>query len=56
MPDMENRDKERPGQQNEGTSEQKSRLKWRESDVTPEDVLQLVHMMREGGIKPNRLD
>ena len=56
VPDKEGRDKEEHEQQNEWTSEQRSRLKWRESEVTPEDLLQLMHMMREGGIKPDRLD
>ena len=56
VPEVEGRDKERHEHQSEWTSEQRSTLKWRESEVTPEDLLQLVHMMREGGIKPDRLD
>lgn len=54
-PDPESRDEESCEQQNERVSEQRSRLEWRESGVTPEDLLQLVHMMREGGVKPDRL-
>lgn len=56
VPDVEGRDKESHQEQNEWTSEQRSRLKWRESEITPEDLLRLVHMMRKGGIKPDRLD
>ena len=29
--------------------------KWKQSGVSPKDLLQLVHVMREGGIRPDRL-